>query len=166
MPTRLTELEGAVLALVGRSAPVTGYALTRMTAASPSEYWSGSAGAVYPLVKRLAERGLIAAMAGSQGKRNRTSYSLTAEGEQALKSWVLDSQRAAGLGFDPLRTRVVYLDQCSAAEREAFFGEVQHLLDQAVAENAAQPNERLQALYQAVLASRLQALKAFEQLPG
>lgn len=166
MTSRLTELEGAVLALVGRSAPVTGYALTRMTAVSPSEYWSGSAGAVYPLVKRLAQRGLIAATPGSQGKRNRTSYSLTPEGAQAFKAWVLDSQRAAGLGFDPLRTRMVYLDQCSPEERATFLRAVKALMDEALAENSPQPNERLQALYRAVLTNRMQALQAFTDLPG
>ncbi len=161
MTPTLTELEGSVLALIGSNAPVTGYALTRMTAESPSEYWSGSAGAVYPLVKRMAERGLVLAEFGNQGKRPRTSYSLTKSGRSALKRWLLDSQRAAGLGFDPLRTRVVHLDQCTPAERERFYHEVRQRMVQALAEPAAQPDARLQALYEAVLENRLRALNAF-----
>jgi DNA-binding PadR family transcriptional regulator len=55
----LTELEGSVLGMIGVKGPCTPYALRREFLDSPSQYWSASSGAVYPLVLRLEERGLI-----------------------------------------------------------------------------------------------------------
>lgn len=137
MTPTLTELEGSVLALIGGDTPVTGYALTRMTAESPSEYWSGSAGAVYPLVKRMAERGLVLAEFGNQGKRPRTSYSLTKSGRSALKRWLLDSQRAAGLGFDPAAHTGRPSGPMHPSRSPSALREVRQRMVQALAEPAA-----------------------------
>jgi DNA-binding PadR family transcriptional regulator len=57
MMTDLTDLEGAVLADVATRGTATSYAVAQTFSQSPSEYWSGSAGAVYPLVKRLTATG-------------------------------------------------------------------------------------------------------------
>ena len=122
--TQLTDLEGAALAEVAGRGVATSYAITQVFARSPSEYWSGSAGAVYPLIKRLAARGLLAPSSAATGKRQRLDYQLTAKGRVALEAWLLDAQRAAGLGFDPLRTRLGHLHLVSPAQRKAFLKEV------------------------------------------
>ncbi len=60
MPTatqRLSELEAVVLGLVWSDGPCTAYAVRRTVQASLSAQWSGSAGAVYPAVARLEQRG-------------------------------------------------------------------------------------------------------------
>ena len=120
----LTDLEGATLAEVARRGTATSYVIASSFAGSPSEYWSGSAGAVYPLVRRLTERGYLEAHAASTGKRQRSDYSITPAGRTALTRWLLDADRAAGMGFDPLRTRLLYLDLVSPTEVATLLTEV------------------------------------------
>jgi DNA-binding PadR family transcriptional regulator len=121
---KLTDLEGATLAAIAHHGKATAYAVAQDFAQSPSEFWSGSAGAVYPLVKRLATRGLITGNAAADGKRARIDYLLTAAGTAALENWLLDAKRASGMGFDPLRTRLVYLHLVKPEQRRAFLTNV------------------------------------------
>lgn len=121
---QLTDLEGAALAEVAGRGTATSYAIAQTFARSPSEFWSGSAGAVYPLVKRLAARGLLEASPGAAGQRQRLDYHITAAGRAALEEWLLDADRAAGMGFDPLRTRLGHLHLVTPAQRRAFLKSV------------------------------------------
>ncbi len=125
--TPLTDLEGAALAEIAARGSATSYAIAQSFEQSPSEFWSGSAGAVYPLIKRLAARGLLRSTSAITGKRPRLDYQLTAQGRAALEAWLLDAHRAAGMGFDPLRTRLVHLHLVSPARRRAFLEEVRAL---------------------------------------
>jgi DNA-binding PadR family transcriptional regulator len=125
--TPLTDLEGAALAEIAARGSATSYAIAQSFERSPSEFWSGSAGAVYPLIKRLAARGLLKSTAAVTGKRQRRDYQLTAPGRAALEAWLLDAQRAAGMGFDPLRTRLLHLHLVSPARRRAFLDDVRAL---------------------------------------
>jgi DNA-binding PadR family transcriptional regulator len=120
----LTDLEGAALAEIARLGTATSYAVAQSFAQSPSEFWSGSAGAVYPMIKRLAARGLLEARTASTGQRARLDYHLTPDGREALEHWLLDAKRAAGIGFDPLRTRLTHLNLVTPAQRKAFLAEV------------------------------------------
>jgi DNA-binding PadR family transcriptional regulator len=123
----LTDLEGAVLAEIAKRGVATSYVVARAFANSPSEYWSGSAGAVYPLTKRLAARGMLTAKADADGTRARLDYRLTEAGQLALTDWLLDAKRASGMGFDPLRTRLAHLELVDAARRQEFLAEVRKL---------------------------------------
>jgi DNA-binding PadR family transcriptional regulator len=100
---QLSDLAGAALAEIASRGGATSYAVANAFAASPSEFWSGSAGSFYPLIKRLAAQGLLEARAGATGKRRHVEYHITAAGRSALDGWLLDARRAAGMGFDPLR---------------------------------------------------------------
>jgi DNA-binding PadR family transcriptional regulator len=162
--TELTDFEGAVLAQIGHGGPITAYAVAKRTAASTSEFWSGSAGAVYPLIKRLAARRLLASTEAQDGKRARTDYVLSAEGRKALKAWLLDAHRASDLGFDPLRTRLVHMDQCSASERKRFMHQVAALLEKAAGTPAPTDDPRLLALHETLTRARLEWFKAFERV--
>jgi DNA-binding PadR family transcriptional regulator len=121
---QLTDLEGAALAEVASRGAATSYVISQAFARSPSEYWSGSAGAVYPLIKRLAARGLLEPSAAASGKRQRIDYQITEEGRAALEGWLLDAERAAGMGFDPLRTRLGHLHLVTQQQRQTFLTEV------------------------------------------
>lgn len=121
----VTDLEGAMLGLLARGGPMTGYAISRAFAASPSAFWSGSSGAIYPLTRRLLERKLIAGKATANGKREATEYDLTATGRAAFRAWLLDADRAADMGFDPLRTRLFFLHLASPAQRAQFLEAVE-----------------------------------------
>jgi DNA-binding PadR family transcriptional regulator len=124
MAIRLTDLEGAALAEIAKRGSATSYVVTQAFARSLSEFWSGSAGAVYPMIKRLAARGLLQADSGSAGKRPRLEYRVTESGLTALHAWLLDIDRAIGLGFDPLRTRLVHLELVPPEQRQQFLAAV------------------------------------------
>ncbi|MFY7746287.1 MAG: PadR family transcriptional regulator [Erythrobacter sp.] len=136
--SHLTDLEGAALAEVAGRGKATSYVISQAFAQSPSEYWSGSAGAVYPLIKRLAARGLLEPIAAAAGKRQRIDYRITAEGRAALENWLLDAERAAGMGFDPLRTRLAHLHLVAPEQRKAFLDQVR-AITAAFAEQPAFP---------------------------
>jgi DNA-binding PadR family transcriptional regulator len=126
----LTDLEGATLAEIANRGIATSYAIAQVFARSPSEYWSGSAGAVYPLIKRLAARGLLEPSAAAAGKRQRLDYHITTEGRVALEEWLLDARRAAGMGFDPLRTRLGHLHLVAPEQRKAFLKKVRAISEE------------------------------------
>lgn len=123
----LTELEGAVLGLVWSRAPCTPYAVRREFQVSPSPFWSGSAGAIYPLMRRLEKRGLLRAEARVTGRRRGRQYAPTAAGLRALRAWIGPPPPAWVLGvpMDALRTRVEFLGALSRARREAFLTSVE-----------------------------------------
>jgi DNA-binding PadR family transcriptional regulator len=118
--SHLTELEGAALGIVLRAGACTPYALRRAFATSPSRFWSGSAGAVYPLVRRLERRRLLASRADRKDRRARRLVRATPAGRRAFEDWLLDPVRAADFGFDPLRTRLFYADLVPRTRLEAF----------------------------------------------
>ncbi|MEZ5994428.1 MAG: PadR family transcriptional regulator [Hyphomonadaceae bacterium] len=121
----LTNLEGAALGVLTRMGAATSYALAREFAASASEFWSGSAGAIYPLMRRLASRKLLrASAANTRGRRRATTYAITATGRAALRCWLMDAERASGLGFDPLRTRLIFDHLITPAERKQLLRQV------------------------------------------
>ena len=73
----LTELEGTVLGLVWARQPCTPYRVRREFTDSPSPYWSGSAGAIYPLMARLESAGLLRSAPHATGERGSRRYRLT-----------------------------------------------------------------------------------------
>jgi DNA-binding PadR family transcriptional regulator len=104
MENSLSELEGAVLSEIHHRGKVTAFAVRRAFQVSPSVEWSGSAGAVYPVIRRLADNGLIRSEA--QVTARKTSHlSLTPLGITKLDDWVTDIGRATGVGLDPFRLR-------------------------------------------------------------
>ena len=81
-----------------------------------------------------------------------------------MKAWLLDAERAADIGFDPLRTRVVYLDLVSENERAEFLAAVAKQVDG----NAARPHPTddpaLQAIHAAVMRNRRAWVKTIAAL--
>jgi DNA-binding PadR family transcriptional regulator len=122
---RLSELEAVVLGLVWSDGPCTAYAVRRTVQASLSAQWSGSAGAVYPAVARLQERGLIRSRDQATGKRRSQALEITAKGNRALADWLRPPIDPVSLGIppDPLRLRLRFLELLSPADRAAFLKE-------------------------------------------
>jgi len=100
----LTELEGAILAEIHNGGYETAFQVRRAFADSLSLEWKGSAGAVYPAVKRLRVRGLIAEST-AHDKRGARRLRLTASGKTALRKWACDAKLATSVGLDPFRLR-------------------------------------------------------------
>jgi DNA-binding PadR family transcriptional regulator len=89
---------------------------------SPSPYWSGSAGAIYPLVARLEAAGLLKSEPHATGSRRASHYRVTAKGRAALAAWLGDPENdlVTGVPPDPLRTRMPFLEVLPAPERRAY----------------------------------------------
>lgn len=106
-----TELEAAVLGVAWRDGPCTPYAIRQHFRESPAPRWSGSAGAIYPLVRRLESRGLVRSKQGARGQRRQRDYRITPRGMAAFRHWLRASPGPsdATLIHDPLRTRVLFL---------------------------------------------------------
>lgn len=103
--THLTELEGAILTEIGHRGNATSFKVRRAFELSPSTSWSGSAGAVYPAIRRLTEAGQIDA-SPSPTKRGTTMLALTEAGAAMLDRWLRDAATACSIGIDPFRLRV------------------------------------------------------------
>lgn len=156
----LTELEGAVLASIARAGPCTPYVVKEAFRSSPSEFWSGSAGAIYPVVERLAQRGLIGGERDRGDRRGRRNYSITEEGRRALRLWLTDVDRAATFGFDPLRTRLFFSDLLPAASLKSFVAAAERRLKRGTEVPSSWPPHAAD-LHKLWLNLRLNALQAF-----
>ena len=129
-----TDLEAAVLGILCRDGPCTTYAVRRHFLDSPAPRWSGSAGAIYPLVRRLESAGLLVSKPGASGKRSRRDYRITRSGLAVLRRWLRSSSPAdSALPHDPLRTRMQFLEALPAAAATAFVTEVLETLTEQLA---------------------------------
>ncbi len=115
----LTELEGCTLGLIWVMGPCTIYAVRKVLEGSPSAYWSGSAGTVYPLVRRLAARGLVQPKEAFRGKRRHINYVITQEGLMQFRAWFGPplADYVTAIPADPLRTRVRFFGALDLSTR-------------------------------------------------
>lgn len=122
-----TELEGCVLGVVRVKGPCTPYAIRRVFVDSPSPWWSGSAGAIYPLVRRLEAAGLIRSERLATGRRKGKLCRLTRPGAAALRAWLGPPMPdwVVGVPMDPLRTRLEFIRALPPARRRAFLEEAE-----------------------------------------
>jgi DNA-binding PadR family transcriptional regulator len=145
----LTELEGCVLGMIAVKGPCTTYAVRREFQKSPSQHWSASAGAVYPLTERLRRRRLLRVDSKTSNGRNGNLYGLTPAGKQALHRWLSPplAEFITSVPPDPLRNRVAFLSALSRKQQTAFLVAARHQLEahlnivrQYVAQNYAAGN--------------------------
>lgn len=135
--TSLTELEGAVLSEIHHRKHSTAFQVRRAFQLSPSVEWSGSAGAVYPVIKRLTAAGVIRSEA-LETARKTSHLSLTKHGESLLNDWIADVHRATGVGLDPFRLRAgLWVHLSAKRRREAFFA-MRQSLNQEITETEEQ----------------------------
>ena len=129
MPSRrpLTDLEHTVLGVVWSRQPCTPYQVRREFTDSPSPYWSGSAGAIYPAMARLEAVRLLRSRAHATGSRKSRLYRLTPAGRAVLVRWVGPPipPEVVGVPPDPLRTRIAFMTVLPAARRRKFVEEVE-----------------------------------------
>jgi DNA-binding PadR family transcriptional regulator len=124
-PRGPTELEGCVLGVLATVGPCTAYVVRRTFLESPSPSWSGSAGAIYPLLRRLRGLGFVEEERRSAGRRRSLGLSLTPAGRAALAGWMRPPlpDVVIGVPSDPLRTRLGFLAVLAPAERRVFLAD-------------------------------------------
>lgn len=138
-----TDLEQAVLGVVWRDGPCTPYQVRKQFLESPSPNWSGSAGTIYPLMRRLEAMGLLRSRDADRDRRGTKLYRVTAAGRRALKDWLRPPLPISSIlpGVDLIRTRLLFLELLSADERRTFLDAVGRQLDEAAAEVGALERE-------------------------
>lgn len=96
----LTDFERVLLGLIA-SQPRSGYGLRKLLADSPASTYAPSPGALYPALRRLAARGLLASRTEpSAGLRAQHVYSVTEAGHAAFLHWLREPVRPATVGAD------------------------------------------------------------------
>src|SRR5436305_13568606 len=74
--------------------PGSGYDLRQRAEGSIGHFWGESYGQIYPVLKQLLKQKLVSAREDrSNGKRDRTVYSLTAAGSHELAAWLQQPPR-------------------------------------------------------------------------
>jgi DNA-binding PadR family transcriptional regulator len=118
----LTELEHCVLGVVWRDGPVTAYEIAALFGRSLTPFWSGSAGAIYPVVQRLKKRGLIRGAHRVWRGSRRTVLTISTKGRDTIREWLKPPlpEEIAAPALDSLRTRTFFLDILKPAERKTF----------------------------------------------
>ncbi len=135
-----TELENCVLGIIAEQQPCTAYVIRRHLGVSLSSYWSASAGAIYPLLRRLEERGWTRVSEQSWGTRTRRNYSLSPAGRHRLRDWLSPpvTTWAAAFTYDPIRTRVFFLKHASPKQRLDFLNDAVAATASALGEHQAE----------------------------
>ncbi len=120
-----SELENVVLGMVWADQPCTAYTVRKVFQNSPSSHWSGSAGAIYPLMRRLEGRGLLCSTARRGDRRATKLYRLTQRGRRDLEAWLSPPLPPASalMNVDPLRIRVWFLKVLPEEQRLAVIDE-------------------------------------------
>ncbi|WP_338446482.1 PadR family transcriptional regulator [Pelagerythrobacter marensis] len=114
----MTELEGTVLGLLALKPNSTAYEIRREFQKSGTAHWQASAGAIYPLLERLARKGLLTATAIGHDRRGTKHLELTDAGLTEAHGWIVgDKPGLATAAPDPIRTRCHFLALLTPAER-------------------------------------------------
>lgn len=96
----LTDFEHILLGLVALR-PQSGYELKRLLTTTPASVYEPSSGTLYPALRRLERRGLLAAeTAPSAGRRTKRSYRVTAAGRRRHEEWLRRPVEPTTVGRD------------------------------------------------------------------
>lgn len=156
--SHLTEIEGAILSEIAHRQNVTAFRVRRAFETSPSVEWSGSAGAIYPAIRRLRARGLLDGEATGD-RRSTVKLRLTPDGECAMTAWACDPDRASSVGLDPFRLRAGVWTTLTDAQRRS----VMHATEKSIRSNIAFLEDYMPSL-DPVEAARIELSLALQRL--
>jgi DNA-binding PadR family transcriptional regulator len=129
-----TELESCVLGVVCLRGPCTAYTVRQEFVRSFSSHWTGSAGAIYPLLQRLERARLIRARDCEWGTRSKKEFTITAAGMETLRRWIgppLPEWTAAPT-VDPIRTRLTFFAAIPPARQRQFIAAAKENLSEQI----------------------------------
>lgn len=116
------------MSLVLRIQPATAYQVIKIYEQSPVTNFNTSKGKIYPLIARLANRGLLTKQIVPGDGRGSEQLLCTATGKRAVRQWVRQIRPTHVLLDDPLRTKVQSFDLLSRQEQIAWIMEAKELL--------------------------------------
>ena len=104
-------LSYAILGLIDKER-ITGYDLTKRFNASVADFWSANQSQIYPELKKLVQARLIEYEVVIQGEvLEKKLYSITAEGKEVLKKWMLEEDPALPQSKDVFKLRIYLAEQ-------------------------------------------------------
>lgn len=125
----LTNLESVALAHIWRHGAMTAHELRVAFAESSAGRYSGSAGAIYPLVKRLDGAGYIRGRSDSNGAQKKKVYEITKAGQSAVEDWIFSMTPIAMFPDDPIRTRFQYVHLLGKKDRKRWLSEAKEAVE-------------------------------------
>lgn len=121
----LTNRENVVMSLVWSHQPVTAYRIRRFFADSIVTHFTNNTGTIYPIIRRLVERGLLVSTPVEESRRGAETLTCSPEGEAAVAAWIRQIDGADMVLEDPLRTKMAAMDVLSPAERLTWLRDLQ-----------------------------------------
>jgi DNA-binding PadR family transcriptional regulator len=113
----LTDIENHVLAIVLREPSISAYGIRERFKTSIVATFNSSNGTIYPLVKRLADRGLLSSHVQVRNARKAEVYRCTKAGREAVRAWIRIESGSELVLEDPLRTKLLTMSVLSEKER-------------------------------------------------
>lgn len=127
----LTQPEALVLMGVFRFGPKTAYRVRQMFAEAPVASFSNSTGTVYPVIRRLAARGLLDVQPVPGSRRGAEMLSCTDAGRRALKAWVMEIGKDEMVLVDSARSKLAGFNLLTPQERVEWFDRLLARMDEA-----------------------------------
>lgn len=81
---------------------LSGYDIKKRIDGAISFFWKGSFGNIYPSLKDMESRGLIAKSDASSGGREKISYRIAPKGKESLKRWLREEQASNEMKYETL----------------------------------------------------------------
>jgi DNA-binding PadR family transcriptional regulator len=130
----LTDYEGSLLTLVLGSQPVTAYQLLKIYRRSPVSRFNESKGSLYPLVRRLTDRGLLESCRVASDGRKAQLLMCTRAGRDAVRTWARQIGPTHVLPDDPLAIKVAALQWLSPDEQQEWIATARQMMVRKMAE--------------------------------
>lgn len=125
----LTDDEAAFLALLIRVQPATAYQIAKIYDESPVSNFGTSKGKIYPMIRRLKERGGLTSRALAGDARHSEVLSVTARGREMVRKWIKGIKASHLLPKDPIRTMVQSFELLSTDEQLEWIADVRSGLE-------------------------------------
>jgi PadR family transcriptional regulator, regulatory protein AphA len=123
MARRTATTANAILGLLALRKEWSTWELTTQLRRNMRFFWPRAESQIYEEVKSLVTRGWARDRRTYVGRRGRTSYTITAEGKRALKSWLATPPKPTSLECEPL-LRVFLADYATPVQLETALAQV------------------------------------------
>ena len=94
---------------------LTGYEIKKRMDTSLKFFWGASYGSIYPTLSDLVKRGLAVKHDGAENNRNKIIYSITEDGRNYLKDWLLIPAEKDELRYETL-LKLFFCSQAGALQ--------------------------------------------------